>query len=657
MTLFSHKIANSQPSKPHRYALSIACVLGLTLFCHNTAATIEQDRLFELTLEQLLAVKVVTTSKRAERKADSPAVISVLSRREIDLLGITHTQQAIEYIAGLSSVNGEGNVFTTTTIMGNTLVNYNTNTLLLLDGNTLLSPYHGSFDFAAIPLSAVSRIEVIKGANSVLYGTNAINAVINVITKAKVEDSQSNFNVFLGSKAESNIALSYQNHEKSFSFTGQITETGGENLDLNDESGRTAVLDPNVALRNLNLQYGWEKFGFYANYFSRKLANYRTKGFTDIQHNEESGLLLVVDYRHKFDNNHQVDIKLQNYSWWLDKHFTVFSDLEQFEWEYEATRSAGQVEYSYSGEAHFMTAGFELTENVGRRYKEDISDYDIGKFNEPTSDSAYYLNGTWFAQPSTELHYGARYYSSTFFDGLSQASSNFSNTSIRGAVVHRLAPEHVLKLNYGQAFRVPTYFEKQVSSETVQGNINLSPEKSESISLVYSHISKYGSFDLSLFKTKIDEKITRVPVSPGSDIFQNANIGSIAFSGIEAEAKYSISNRLWGFSGITFNQSDQKQDAILNDWMVTGGLQYQMAAEHKLNLSYKYLSQWKSADSYLMLNTAYVYQLDQHQLNVGVHNLFDESRELPEIARQMDEVLTIPVVSRRDFYVSYVYQF
>ena len=143
------------------------------------------DQLSAMSLEDLLNVEVVAASKKPELESEAPAVVQVITAREIAWLGFNTLEEVLEYGVGLSSINGEGNTFTTTTVRGNTFVNYQTNTLLLLDGVPIYRPYDGSFDFLAIPLSSIKQIEIVKGSNSVLYGSNAISAVIDIRTKDK----------------------------------------------------------------------------------------------------------------------------------------------------------------------------------------------------------------------------------------------------------------------------------------------------------------------------------------------------------------------------------------------------------------------------------------------------------------------------------------
>ena len=168
-------------------------------------------------------------------------MVQVITSSEIDWLGFNSLEEVLEYAVGLSSINGEGNTFTTTTVRGNTLVNYQTNVLLLIDGVPIYSPYHGSFDFAAIPLSSIRQIEIVKGSNSVLYGTNAVSAVIDIRTKDK---DTSSIKVRLGryNTMHTEAAFYRKIDDVTASVFVDSTSTDGEPLTYHDEGGLTLDL-------------------------------------------------------------------------------------------------------------------------------------------------------------------------------------------------------------------------------------------------------------------------------------------------------------------------------------------------------------------------------------------------------------------------------
>jgi len=94
-------------------------------------AELSTDDLFELSLDELLNVKVTSASKKDQSLLDASSATEIITKKELELLKCNRLSECLKFATGLSSVNGEGNIFQTTTIRGNTLVNYNTNTLLL----------------------------------------------------------------------------------------------------------------------------------------------------------------------------------------------------------------------------------------------------------------------------------------------------------------------------------------------------------------------------------------------------------------------------------------------------------------------------------------------------------------------------------------------
>ena len=219
------------------------------------------DALSAMSLEDLLNVEVVAASKKPELESEAPAIVQVITAREISWLGFNTLQEVLEYAVGLSSINGEGNTFTTTTIRGNTLVNYQTNTLLLLDGVPIYRPYDGSFDFLSIPLSAIKQIEIVKGSNSVLYGTNAISAVIDIRTKDK--DTAS---VMLRLGRFNTMHAETAFYKKVDGVTASVfvdsTDTTGEPLDYIDEKNNTLRLKRSVETHAVVATLGYK--GFFA---------------------------------------------------------------------------------------------------------------------------------------------------------------------------------------------------------------------------------------------------------------------------------------------------------------------------------------------------------------------------------------------------------
>jgi iron complex outermembrane recepter protein len=146
--------------------------------------TLSAAALKQLSIEQLLNVEVTSVSKRPERLAQAAAAIQVITQDDIRRSGASSLPEALRLATNLQvaqidarqwAISARG--FNSTT--ANKL-------LVLIDGRTVYTPlYSGVFwDVQDVPLVDVDRIEVISGPGATLWGANAVNGVINVITRS-----------------------------------------------------------------------------------------------------------------------------------------------------------------------------------------------------------------------------------------------------------------------------------------------------------------------------------------------------------------------------------------------------------------------------------------------------------------------------------------
>ena len=136
-----------------------------------------------LTLDQLMNIEVMSVSRRPERLFETPSAIQVITQDDIRASGATSLPEALRLASNLQvaqvdsrqwAISARG--FNSTT--ANKL-------LVLIDGRTVYTPlFSGVFwDAQDVLLSDIDRIEVISGPGATLWGANAVNGVINVITK------------------------------------------------------------------------------------------------------------------------------------------------------------------------------------------------------------------------------------------------------------------------------------------------------------------------------------------------------------------------------------------------------------------------------------------------------------------------------------------
>jgi outer membrane receptor for ferrienterochelin and colicins len=137
------------------------------------------ELLVALTPEALkLDALVVTASRRVQRLADVPVTTELITRGEIEQTGASDLASALVERTGIQLEGG------TPAGAGVILEGFGSErVLVLLDGQPLVGRISGQFDLSRIPTSIVQRVEVVKGPQSSLYGSEAMGGVVNVITR------------------------------------------------------------------------------------------------------------------------------------------------------------------------------------------------------------------------------------------------------------------------------------------------------------------------------------------------------------------------------------------------------------------------------------------------------------------------------------------
>jgi len=148
--------------------------------------------LADLSIEELGNIQVTSVSKHAERLADAPASIFVITGEDIRRSGATRLAEALRLAPNLEVARASASSYAISARgFNNTIDN---KLLVLIDGRTVYTPlFSGVFwDAQDVMLEDVERIEVISGPGAALWGANAVNGVINVITR-RSSDTQGGY--------------------------------------------------------------------------------------------------------------------------------------------------------------------------------------------------------------------------------------------------------------------------------------------------------------------------------------------------------------------------------------------------------------------------------------------------------------------------------
>ncbi|WP_189420095.1 TonB-dependent receptor plug domain-containing protein [Cellvibrio zantedeschiae] len=201
---------------------------------------LESNNYFDLTLEQLLDTKVLSVSKKVETVAAAPAAVYVVTNEDILRAGVTSIPDALRMVPGVDVARSDSNSWAIS-IRGfnSTLTN---KLLVLIDGRSIYNPVFGGVLWEAqnLVLADIDRIEVVRGPGGTLWGANAVNGVINIITK-HTRDTKDNIVSALGGNEETNLAVrhggaldndgAYRVYAKAFRRDASHSPAGGDAYD------------------------------------------------------------------------------------------------------------------------------------------------------------------------------------------------------------------------------------------------------------------------------------------------------------------------------------------------------------------------------------------------------------------------------------------
>jgi len=142
------------------------------------------DNLKHLSLEQLGNVEVTTVSKGRQQVLQTPAAVFVITQEDIRRSGATSIPEALRLAPGVEVARIDGNHWSIA-IRG-FAGQFSKSLLVLIDGRSVYTPlFEGVYwDVQNVILEDVERIEVIRGPGGTIWGANAVNGVINIITKS-----------------------------------------------------------------------------------------------------------------------------------------------------------------------------------------------------------------------------------------------------------------------------------------------------------------------------------------------------------------------------------------------------------------------------------------------------------------------------------------
>lgn len=576
-----------------------------------------EEELYDLSLEELLNVKVTTASKTEETVRDAPGVVSVITAEEIESYGATNLNEVLDRVTGLYMTGSFLLTDNLPSIRGETNAHWATKVLLLIDGR----PYRESFlggnlvnALNGFPLGIVERIEVIRGPGSVLYGTNAYMGVINIILKESKESyftSSTRYGSF--NTKQANISTGLKHKELTVDASLNLYRTDGWEFKARDEaaiirSTSTPVYDSvvspahsiskdrddvGVALHSaykgftMNVFYGssvYQTMTIGARWVlpaSESLTAkpiryeaYSGRTFVDLGYEKEitSFYTTAVNvtwnktrfdtYRESYMNKDNVTLAKDLLAEWSNK-VTVKSNLNAI-------------------------TGFVLNNQRGN-YIDETKNPDGSTFydNEGTvnSDGFYIIpdwNETWYSSYAQFVYNPVPILKIVGGVQANKVTGVDWTYSPRFATILNAKSGWGGKLLYGSAFRSATPGgEKKIYNAVLHGNPNLLPETVNTSEVQLFVVKKKFEASANYFYSKQTDQIVRAKETDGSNAQKYVNSGgSLTSQGVEAESKFYFNTHWSGIASFASQTSEDDQ----------GNMNYSGAPLHMAKLGIRYKS-------------------------------------------------------------------
>ena len=466
---------------------------------------------------------VVTAARRDERRSDALVATAVVSRREIQEIGATDVAAVLTQHLGLQV--GGGSPAGTQVLMqglGEQRV------LVLLDGQPVTGRVGGVLDLSRLPTSIVERIEIVKGAQSVLYGTDAMGGVINIITRRPGTRGSRR----LVAPEASVIAGSHGRLDLATRIAGDASSALSYGVDL----GRNHIdLAPGIA----------SEAGAFANRWNvAPRVVWRASNALSF---DVGGLGVIESQRYRtgqlytFSDNDQFDAHISAAWTRGTTRVTPSVSISSFDHLSRAAIASRPASDSGARDAQrLLTATLNYSNLVGGllvdagtevRHESIVADRVPGR--RVTDAAALFAQTTWMAGRVS------------IAPGVRGSWSEQWGTSVTPRVAAIVRPfgdgPLTARASVGRGFRVPDFkelylrFVNSAAGYAVSGNDALRPEKSFNTTAELDWSNESVDARVSVFRNSIDDLIETVgPDATGT--YTYGNIGRATTAGAELEA-------------------------------------------------------------------------------------------------------------------------
>ncbi|MDX1497167.1 MAG: TonB-dependent receptor [Salinisphaeraceae bacterium] len=585
--------------------------------------------------ETSLGPIVVTATRTATPSDELAAAVTVIDREEIEASGKNRVAEILRSVPGLTLIQQGGPGQVSSVFMRGTESNH---VLVLIDGVEIADPsvFGGQVDFSNLLLENVERIEIVRGPQSTLYGSDAIGGVIQIFTR---QSDGASYHLEIGEFATVNTGASLRRSfgQHRFGLSANVLDTAGTSV-ANPERGNH---DEKDAYRNTTLSLQW------ASQITEELELSFNTRFQDADaeldtffnpfNPAEDFVAHDPDFTSETDQNFsrlQGEWNSPDSRWSQRVGYSRSShdrrtengpkgaDSVPSEREFTATKSKFDWQHSHKLQRHELTFGAELEDDRAR----------TAGFAESVRTTGIYVQDRVRFTPRFSSSFGLRYDKHDLFG---------EETTWKIAPLFKLTDATRLKASYGTGFKAPSLAEL-FDNSFGSANPDLQPEESEGWDIGIEHDFGNSYVELIYFQNDIDNLI-----SFDLSTFQNNNLDRAETKGYEAIAGFSPVENLDLRISYTRTESEdvstgdpllrrpEDEAALHINWQTTRSIRLGLAARYVGERedffgfnSFPTTGGIGTLESYKVFDFNADYQLNQSwRLTLRVDNLSDESFE------------------------------
>ncbi len=478
--------------------LMTALITGTVLWGGNSVLAQENEQ--EFTLDPM----VITATRIEKRDVDVPASTTILSNQDLKNTGAQNLQVALGRVPGLiyKTFSPGGGAMGT---MANEIAirGVSNGTLVMLNGTPM--NLRGKYFLDAIPVENVERVEIVKGGAGVLYGSEAMGGVINIITKKEFTNSVS---VGYGNYGQQKYSASVGTDKVNVGYN--LEKWGNvDTISRSDDKGLKHTDMTGSEKRNLYVDYKInDNWNFLYNYFE---TNVRYDTWFDDAYKEVPKGGALQQNREYVTKQNLVQLLYQddtlkanlyyNQNKLMANGFTNYNTSGKFQGKIydtdEKNRTYGadvQKEWQLNSKGSLVLGGSYQNEFYDD-YSSKVTDRHIyavyGQYDHKFDDK-------------NELIVGAR---ETWTTG-GYRDQNYDNFSMSGQYVHKLDDDDSLYANVTQSFIMPTFSQMYGASDTAIANPDLKPQKGVSYEAGWKRVTDSHSWKAAVYHIDITDNIS-----------------------------------------------------------------------------------------------------------------------------------------------------